>query len=596
MNIPARHMVRLGPSVGVELVLQPRGAFTDLLSNTTHLGANNATRFLFSGSLEDMDQSDGLVRLLLHEATHHACFAGRFGSALAALACNSSTLNGNGTYLKHLDHGLPLGPRYRLMLDWIGAIYDPLTEGLAVFAEYDLYSGPIQVTAHPLVHATSLYLKPVLRNANIRMVDSCRHAREAGASNHDAVLHAIRARDGWLNAFLRRTVRLTPGAIDQKDSLLRQPLLNPPNGERHYLLGYLAVKRAYLTLRRMKPDLMRSTDIFLMLMIHHWYGDEGLTDLCLSVGDCDPNLIQETIGALADRFSDRWDELYMKTKHEQLKDLDVALKNSFLNEERPGATEILMALRTGSMGGNAFTPNLIKHRHVLRHAAAPVWIQVGPDRVAKVFDRATKELLGQCPVVDNAALVEHFATVELVQSYDRSMQVVALITWDGLVAVRCLQSGAWNLPDHVNAFDDMPSLETIIAALQFAAGRNHSEHLQKAVAQMCEAQINEGAQFRDHVYLQLAFMLLQDHRAKAVAVLSQEGFAGIFTTVSDMQQLAKMSLAFGGEGATLAAAEELLGQSESSIEEWIKEANARGMDMLGMPLFETDGDVFISAV
>ncbi len=100
------------------------------------------------GSPGGVPLSDPALRALLHELTHHATFAGNVGIARAALA---TTVCGRASMLVWPTNReeLVIPQRDDLVLRFHEVVYEPLIEGLAVFAEHDIRWGASPFASHP---------------------------------------------------------------------------------------------------------------------------------------------------------------------------------------------------------------------------------------------------------------------------------------------------------------------------------------------------------------------------------------------------------------------------------------------------------------
>ena len=286
---------------------------------------------------------------------------------------------------------LSLPSRDGFMLQWLETVYNPLLEGTALFAQYDLLSGEHRITSHPLVHAVPLFFSV---GAGQAAVEHFRAAIES-QQEHQTALHAAEAaHDAFVNERITST-RMSEYTLDQKEYLLSRPLI-PERDVTPYLLGYLATKRAFSKLRQCFSPL-DDTDLFLMTMLHFWFSDEGVAELSGRFDDCHADLVQRSFGQINEHFQDRWEALYAKPKQ--------AVLDAVQAIERPAAgagvaghiPDLQLGIRTAGFSINLYAPKFNKHRLTLRHGATPVDLRVD-DAFAEVRNISDGALLGRVPV------------------------------------------------------------------------------------------------------------------------------------------------------------------------------------------------------
>jgi hypothetical protein len=280
-------MYRVGPRTIVALERGRIENFTDPMTNQTSLGRIDVRSMLTNSDPRDLPLSAQGLRFFLHELTHHASFANSVGYARAALATSVSGRASVGVPPAGRA-GLWLAQRDDIVLRFFEMLIEPLVEGLALFAEHDIRWGQSPIASHPLLHLWSLFL---FRKAGEAALKGMK-----GMVQQDGGMSIIekgrQIQDDWINDYLTG-VRTGDYWVEQKALLLRQPLLGasgPP-----YLLGYLAIKRAYLVLRRVNRGFF-DTDMFLLLMMKLWFSDASITELLVRLQDADLLSVQETIG------------------------------------------------------------------------------------------------------------------------------------------------------------------------------------------------------------------------------------------------------------------------------------------------------------
>jgi hypothetical protein len=137
------------------------------------------------------------------------------------------------------------------------SILRPLTEGMALYAEFDAMSRPSsQVQSQLMNGLMACYSRP--EDWNFEIPEDVRATLAIGAV---------------LSRF-----RLTPEAIRRKASILVRPL-DPAQDP--YLLGYLTVKSMWRTLVARVPGLASETDLFLMYLRSFFFDDPGLLSAIL---------------------------------------------------------------------------------------------------------------------------------------------------------------------------------------------------------------------------------------------------------------------------------------------------------------------------
>lgn len=561
-------------------------AHIDPVTGCVSLDNTHAERLLLGGGIEALECTDSLLRSFMHEATHHASLMGDVGCAAAALCL--STADSSKTFGVHPRSEKPLKLDMRTR-DWVlyrlfENFHGPILEGLALFSEYDLYSCTVDLESAPLLHAKALYLLKPLKAAND---DAAKEFGKAApiADPKAFLAHIAEFREKRFNEFLRAQ-RLTPDAVWMKTALLSQPLLSPLKGERHYLLGYLAMKGCYLQCSQFSP--LRLSTLFHVTLQLIFFRDADVAEALVSIKDLDVNTVQLTFKRIVDRIEDRLEYLRINPKA-LLSELEF---DGELREIDPHL-QILCGLRTAQselpLGGPAF----MSHRHLLRHAYTPVQLEHGSSTTTIRSNAGV--LLGECPRVQNADF-DTDGSIELVQTPDTAHQCIAVLTTDGLVAVRCLRSGKWNLPEQVDLFDRLPSATVAYQVLRRRRTGNlpHNQY-ESGIVETLGHIAKQIDAFRDHVLLRLAFPLPIYDRKRAADALAGAGFASLFP--DEIEELARYSLVFGGEGLTIAEGAALLARTEAGCRKRIDHFNTKALSALGLKLFYVDSEsVVMSAV
>ena len=577
-------LVRLGPGTLVPVARGLKKIFTDPMSNVMSIENSAVRRLLEPACPGAVPWSPSLLRYSLHELTHHATYAGRVGRALAALAISVAARTDVGPAPEG-EGKLWLGQRDDLVLRAFQAMNDPLVEGLALFAEHDIRWGECPDASHPLLHTVGLFF-----------------AAEAGAARLAALSSAtddpIAAGDAAYAASINdRLSEARRGWVEEKVRLLSQPLFGGADAPAPYLLGYLAVKRAYLQLRSVcKP--LDEPDLFLLLMLYYWFSDKETADLLVELNDTDRVSSQQTIGVLAEHIQDLWSGLY-RSPMSALRRMATALMEGPVRFAPIDHFTLALGARSAFDAINIFVPRFQKHRLTLRLGVLHVVIatESGEGR-ASVCDAFTGERLLDCPVVPNSDQGEFPGTVEIVRSYDGRLTAVAVIGPTGLVAVRDMFSADWNDPELVEAFDDLPSMEHAeAAAFSYCDGVFYKSWKDGDLAKIDASVMSQVIAVRDLVHLQRAFPGARAERREEIATgLGPNGLAAIFDDQAELREVARYSLLFGGPGAPVAEVAKAEGVAEAGLAERVARWNERARPLLGVDIFEITDGVVTSAI
>lgn len=192
-----------------------------------------------------------LLPTVLHEVTHHWCLSGCVGRALAQLSLEAQ---------EDLAAS-PLFPLYAddiVLAQWDAVefargLLEPLLEGMAMFAQFDVYPGPSPVLSGALAMLVRLF-PPEKDETATDLIDALRH----------------------------RLIeyRLSDQALRCKSGMLVQAMSSRDGG---YLLGYLSVKTLWMQARKASPRLA-DADLFLMYLRNLVFDDAGFVDKLLNAG------------------------------------------------------------------------------------------------------------------------------------------------------------------------------------------------------------------------------------------------------------------------------------------------------------------------
>jgi hypothetical protein len=203
--------------------------------------------------------TDEHLMTFLHEVAHHQCFRqGPVGPLPAYLECLAASSAHLAATSDKPDEYRTATLGYVALSRGATKILRPLSEGLALFSEFDTVSGPrSDVRSLPYTAAANLF-------ANTR----------GSMSTHVSVSESQR----WTDTAMLKLVaaeRTSDHGIDRKADLLLQPI--DPSAGGGYLAGYLAVKRLYLRCVFNHAFLLLvEPDLFLFYVTQYVYGDPVL--------------------------------------------------------------------------------------------------------------------------------------------------------------------------------------------------------------------------------------------------------------------------------------------------------------------------------
>jgi len=279
--------------------MDPLG-FTDITSNAVFLTDIDPLQRL--DELREGRLDLKFLPAILHECTHHSTFYLSVGCAMSALW--ASTIS---TSLLSLGSKFPtMAGRDLALIRTAYTLFQPMLEGLALFAEHDLLVGDSPLVSRVSEHAAPLFVKGRLR--------------EILGIQDDKVIEAItsaRNSDVMMKAYsqLLRQARCGQGWIEQKAKLLSLSVKEPPR----YLLGYLAVKGMYYELMNRVKELA-DPELFLFVMLEYLFNDHELSRLLLRWYNTPKEeldnylIIGNDVSGFLEYFQNRIDYLYANTK------------------------------------------------------------------------------------------------------------------------------------------------------------------------------------------------------------------------------------------------------------------------------------------
>ncbi|WMD22405.1 hypothetical protein RAS12_08510 [Achromobacter seleniivolatilans] len=232
--------------------MAPAPGHTDLESNALYVSDSPVQEYVewaLHGTLPL-----ALFPTVLHEATHHWCMSGSVGRALAQLALEAQEDWAKAPYF-------PVFVDDFVQTQWdtvqqVNALLEPLLEGMAMFAQFDVYPGPSPVLSGAMEMIARLF------------------APQGSADPVDLV-----------DALRRRLIdyRCSNDAWRQKSGMLARPL-NCQNGG--YFIGYLAVKSLWHRARKVSPRL-RDGDLFLLYLRNLIFDDASFVERLLNTAATD---------------------------------------------------------------------------------------------------------------------------------------------------------------------------------------------------------------------------------------------------------------------------------------------------------------------
>jgi hypothetical protein len=216
------------------------------------------------------------IQAFVHELTHHWCFHSPVGLAVSLLRFRALRRLINSQHLPKDSAALLFDDM--LSVDTALEVLRPLSEGLALFAEYDATPGASRIVTTPMAWA-SVALSQRSDLIDLSTPDSTREL-------------AGRLAD----------LRLQDDSLTRKMSFLSRPLTRL---ETVYFDGYMLVKRLYWDLVDSVPSFIDS-DLFLSYIRSFFFEDYGLVNILARTYD---NPIKRQV-AVIERVSGRFGELY----------------------------------------------------------------------------------------------------------------------------------------------------------------------------------------------------------------------------------------------------------------------------------------------
>ena len=217
-------------------------SWTDAITNAALLGGFDAAAYL-AWLTQRATRIEGTLPQFLHEFTHHWCFDSLVGNAISQLvlrARRNALVFGLDKRFGAIESDVLRATAAELMLQ-------PLSEGLALFAEFDITPGPSPVESGTMSACLVCFGFPI-------------------NTGGDAVANTAMV----MRALLQTTRRL-PAILERKAGIYAQAF----ECEAGYLAGYLSVKALWAQLASMAPALY-DRDLYLGFMRSYIYDDAGL--------------------------------------------------------------------------------------------------------------------------------------------------------------------------------------------------------------------------------------------------------------------------------------------------------------------------------
>lgn len=232
----------------------------------------------------------------LHESTHHWCAGREVGAALGRLAgqivlemSDLHDIADDSQTVERLDRLGRLLFRYEAGKE----LLRPLSEGLALFAEFDIVSGVHSTLISPPYQWLRSIFLARWKHETMGLARVLADEQVGKLSPTDA---AYGKDVGTYWSLL--IARMLPSAVERKLRLLLNPILLEAGG---YLPGYLTVKSSWWTSARKESVLLRETDLFSAFLCEYIYGDPVLAAILVN-----PNFSEsEAVGKFAHELGKR---------------------------------------------------------------------------------------------------------------------------------------------------------------------------------------------------------------------------------------------------------------------------------------------------
>lgn len=553
--------------------MDPLG-FTDITSNAVFLTDIDPLQ-----SLDELREGRLDLKFLpgiLHECTHHSTFYMSVGCAMSALWASSIS-----TQFLNLGSKFPtMAARDLAIIRTAYTLFQPMLEGLALFAEHDLLVGDSPLVSRVSEHAAPLFVKgrlgEILGIQDEKIIEAITSAR-----NSDVMMKAY--------SQLLRQARCDQSWIEQKAKLLSQSVKEPPR----YLMGYLAVKGMYYELMNRAPELA-DPELFLYVMLEFIFNDHDLTRLLLRWYNTPEEeldnylIIGQDLNEFLEYFQNRLDYLYANT----IKVIEVATKpylqsNDVRWHKFPPDIEMLLGLRTFHPSINIAWPRLFnRHRLHFRFSFKEVLISVSDNGDVSIQDINGENEIYRTQAVKNSQRGTFIGSIEAIRLSDLATTVVCVLAGDGLVAVFDCSSGKWNVPNICEALDDLVSGVAIEGAMNAFSQKQKEIASYDELQAMMDDYAGQADEAVNLLYPQLACNgWVLEPRMRFMEALENQGFASLFDSPSILNRAAELSL-LAGVGATTDSIANYLGMTLDNLLHEVSEINRVIREKTGFEPFQ----------
>jgi hypothetical protein len=244
------------------------------------------------GLIAKFEYPEALVAPFLHELTHHWCFDSPVGSAMAMLKLRARR---RVLEAKDLSRAVLLEAaedllRYESAL----ILLRPLAEGLALFAEFDSFSGSSDVQSLPMQWTGIVFVRKEPPAPPKDLAPDL-----PGALQDISRIFMKPAEQDELNRLLLRA-RYSEKGESRKANLLSQPFDSNAGG---YLPGYMTVRSLWRHAASSYHG-FTDTDLFLTYLRQFFYGDLGLVAVLTDPGTREFDTVAAVLNRVLERFSE----------------------------------------------------------------------------------------------------------------------------------------------------------------------------------------------------------------------------------------------------------------------------------------------------
>jgi hypothetical protein len=256
-----------------------KGSWVDFLTNDAFI--KNPNPRSLSNIFIGYKYPSSIFWSLIHEATHHFCFTSYLGNTLYFLrvrTIENITIEDIQNDKKN-DLNEDLNKSWDIYSDNVRykvakQIFEPLNEGLALFAEYDIYPTPTEAIPPYLVYLCGAY-------SGLTWNDFYKDIKD-GESKYSELLVNL---------------RFSTQGINKKAELLVNTFLPQKSP---YLCGYLFVKNIQLALIS-KNYKFRDPNLFLQFIRQYFYNDLGFISILLDTSTLDEKIAPKLINYFMER-------------------------------------------------------------------------------------------------------------------------------------------------------------------------------------------------------------------------------------------------------------------------------------------------------